>query len=183
MCDTPISTLSPVRKPEITSSTPPINKAEGSACLTPGPNNGQRGPATDDPHRAGISQFPQREHTQHPTSSYIDVGTGLQSRSQGSSQYSFSDLHSDLQGHLKVTQTRTIPVSREQYEDTKPPHCQRGPSYIDYLGLQDAPAPTNSTLSRPSLRMLFKRLDGDEWRCNLLQDTSLPPTEPAPHSA
>lgn len=183
-CDTPISTLSPVRKPEMTSSMPHINRAEGSACTPPGPNNGQGEPATDNPHPAGMSQFFQWELTKHPPSYCIDFGTGLQSRNQGSSQDSFSDLHSDLPGHLKETQTETIPVSREEHENTKPSDCPRGPSCTDYLGLQHAPAPTNSTTPRPSIRMIFKRLYGDQWSCSLLTDPSLPPPgKPSPHSA
>lgn len=167
-----------------TSSVPPINKAEGSPCTPPGPTNGQGGPATDNPHPAGMSQFPQREFTQHATSSCIDFGAKLKSRNQGSSQDRFSDLHSDLPGHLKETQAQTIPVSREEHKNTKPSDSPWRPSYIDCLGLKHAPAPTNSTISRPSIRMAFKRLYGDHWSCTLLTDPSLPPTEkPSPHSA
>lgn len=184
MCDTPISTLYPVRNPEMTSSMSHINKAEGCTCTPLRPNNEQRGPATDNPYPAGMSQIPQRELTQHATSSCIDFGTKLKSRNQGSSQDRFSDLHSDLPGHLKETQTQTIPVSREEHKNTKPSDSSRGPSSTDYQGLKHAPAPTNSTTSRPSIRMVFKRLYGDYWSCNLLTDPSLPPTEkPSPHSA
>ncbi|KAK1341721.1 hypothetical protein QTO34_016469 [Cnephaeus nilssonii] len=52
--DPDLTTCSPKRKCVMTSTASAIKGVERSACLPPGPKNGQEGPVTDYPHREGL---------------------------------------------------------------------------------------------------------------------------------
>ncbi|XP_054575919.1 putative protein FAM90A12P [Eptesicus fuscus] len=63
--DPDITTLSPKTKRVMTSTAPPIKGVERSACLPPGPKNGQEEPVTDSPQTGGTHFVQDPTHRVH----------------------------------------------------------------------------------------------------------------------